>query len=288
MKLENKVVVITGGGSGIGRQLVLQSLKAGAEVAAVDINTAALEETSNLAGELAKKLSIHTVDITDRHAVCPLPDEVKKVHGRIDILINNAGIIQPFIPFAELNYEIIQRIMNINVFGMMYMVRAFLHHLAEQPEAYIANVSSMGGFLPVPGQTLYGASKAAVKLLTEGLRAELESSNIGVSVIMPGGVNTNITKNSGVTQNTATTGDTEKQTARLTTPEQAAAIILNGIKKGKPRILVGKDAKMMDFISRMAPVRAGKTISKMMASLLEERFRDPEVLKSALCLGKEA
>jgi len=286
MKLKDKVIVVTGGGSGIGQQLVLKSLEAGAKVAAIDVSEKGLQETRELAGSRADSLSTHIADITDRHGVCGLPAQIVEKQGHIDILINNAGIIQPFVPFAEVTYEIIQRVMNINVFGVMYMIRAFLPYLAERPEAYIANVSSMGGFLPVPGQTLYGASKAAVKLLTEGLRAELSSSNIGVSVIMPGGVNTNITKNSGAEGGTKQPDNQSKAAARLTTPEQAAEIILKGIQKGKPRILVGKDAKFMDFLSRMAPIRAGKMISKMMASLLSERFKNPELLKQAYCLDE--
>ena len=146
MKLNGKVIVITGAGGGIGRQLVVQSLAEGASVAAVDINPDALEATKIAAGNNAGRMSLHTANITDRKVVCGLPESVKAAHGKIDAIINNAGIIQPFIPFAELDYETIQRVMNINVYGMMYMTRAFLPYIAESEEGYIANVSSMGGF----------------------------------------------------------------------------------------------------------------------------------------------
>lgn len=282
MEFTNKVAVVTGAGGGIGRQLVLQLLDHGAAVAAVDINEHTLEETRSAAGAAADRVSIHVADITKREMVCSLPPQIEKRQGAIDILINNAGIIQPFVPFAELEYETIMRVMNINVFGPIFMTRAFLPYLAKRPEAYIANVSSMGGFLPVPGQTLYGASKAAVKLLTEGLRAELAHSKIGVSVIMPGGVATNITKNSGVVSTVEASGDPNAAKG-LTTAEQAAHIILKGIRRGRPRILVGRDATMMDLLSRLAPVRAGKLISKMMASLLEERFRDITLVQFKGC-----
>jgi NAD(P)-dependent dehydrogenase (short-subunit alcohol dehydrogenase family) len=198
MNMKGKTAVVTGGGNGIGRQLCLLLLEKGARVAAVDIREEWLEETKAMAAERADRLSLHVADITDRQRVCSLPDEISARHGAIHLLVNNAGIIQPFVPFSELEFAQIQRVININVYGPMLMIRSFLPFLADAPQGYIANVSSMGGFLPVPGQTLYGASKAAIKLLTEGLRAELSNTNIGVSVIFPGGIATNITGNSGV------------------------------------------------------------------------------------------
>lgn len=282
MDFAGKVVVVTGAGGGIGRQLVVQLLDRGASIAAVDVSETALQGTLSAAGPRGQKVSLHVVDITDRERVCTLPGEVEERHGTVDILINNAGIIQPFVPFAELEHEVIDRVMNINVYGPIFMTRAFLPYLAKRPEAYIANVSSMGGFLPVPGQTLYGASKAAVKLLTEGLRAELAHSRIGVSVIMPGGVNTNITKNSGVVSTAEQNADAKAPTS-MTSPEAAARTIVEGIRRERARILVGRDARFMDILSRVAPVRAGKFISKMMASLLEERFTNLDLVQFRGC-----
>ena len=285
MRFENKVVAVTGAGGGIGRQLVLQLLEKGASIAAIDINQDALDETLKQAGDKGSRVSLHKADITNRDIVCALPHEIKERHGEIDALINNAGIIQPFIPFSDLTYETIQRIININLFGMMFMTRSFLPFLASRPEAYIANVSSMGGFLPVPGQTLYGASKAAVKLLTEGLKAELSKSSIGVSVIMPGGINTDIVKNSGV-EDSIEVKDAKDSAAKLTTPEKAAQIILSGIEKNKSRILVGKDAQMLDLFSRIAPIKAGRFISKMMKSTHSNTFSNPEDLQTKGCLNE--
>ncbi|MBN2050858.1 MAG: SDR family NAD(P)-dependent oxidoreductase [Spirochaetales bacterium] len=278
MQIQNKVVVVTGGGNGIGRQLSLALLERGARVAAVDINAEALGETTRLAAGRAEGLSTHRADITDPEAVRSLPDEITAKHGRIDILINNAGIIQPFVPFAEMDYKTIQRVININLYGPMLMIRALLPHLARQEESGIVNVSSMGGIVPVPGQSLYGASKAALKLLSESLRSELADSGINVSVVIPGGVGTNITKNSGVTQGVP--ADTGGSNYKVTTPEEAAKIILRGMEKGKPRILVGKDARFMDFMSRLAPVKAGKMIKKMMTSILGELFKDFDPAKT--------
>ncbi|WP_305954202.1 SDR family oxidoreductase [Paenibacillus sp. FSL H8-0259] len=120
-----------------------------------------------------------------------LPEQVIDQHGKVDGIINNAGIIHPFLKVNELEYDKIKLVMDINFYGTLYMVKSFLPYLLKRPVVHIANVSSMGGFLPVPGQTIYGASKAAVKLLTEGLRAELKDTNVKVTLVFPGGVSTN-------------------------------------------------------------------------------------------------
>jgi len=173
MKVQNKVVLVTGGGNGMGRELVLNLLSRGASVAAVDINETALQKTVELAGSKSDNLSTHIVNITNKDAVAALPEQIIAKHGAIDGIINNAGIIQPFERIKDLDYAVIERVLNVNFFGTLYMTKEFLPHLLKRPEAHITNISSMGGFLPVPGQTVYGASKAAVKLFTEGLRSEL-------------------------------------------------------------------------------------------------------------------
>lgn len=265
MIFNKKTVVVTGAGGGVGRQLILQLLKKGASVAAVDINRSALEETKNAAGFKADRVSIHVADITDKERVSHLPHEVNEFHGQIDALINNAGIIQPFRTLADLDDSSIERQMNINFYGMLNMTRTFIPFLAESPEAYIGNVSSMGGFLPVPGQSIYGASKAAVKIATEGLRMELSKTNIGVSLIIPGGIETDIKKNSGLECAEITEEDKKSAGISLTKPEDAAAAIIKGIEKNKAKILIGTDSKLMDLLYRFAPLKAGKMISKVMA-----------------------
>ena len=130
----------------------------------------------------------------------PCPREIIAAHGQVDALINNAGIIQPFVPLAELDFATVDRVLQVNLYGTIHMVQAFLPYLKSRPEAHLANVSSMGGFVPFPGQTMYGASKAAVKLMTEGLYTELLETAVEVSVVMPGAVDTEITVHSGVDQ----------------------------------------------------------------------------------------
>jgi short-subunit dehydrogenase len=148
------------------------------------------------------------------------------------------------------------------------MVKAFLPHLLKRPEAHIANVSSMGGFLPVPGQTIYGASKAAVKLLTEGLYAETLGTNVGVSVIMPGAIMTEITENSGVELPEMSPEEIEKAAGRGTSAVDAAKIVLDGIEANRLHIYVGSDSKMMRLATKVAPKRAMRMIAKKMEGLL--------------------
>ncbi|MEP7230862.1 MAG: SDR family oxidoreductase [Ginsengibacter sp.] len=267
MKVQNKVIVVTGGGSGMGCELTLNLLSKNAKVIAIDINQNGLQETVSLAGANKNNLCTFVVDITSKVAVEALFEKAIIQFGFVDGIINNAGIIQPFIKVNELSYEAIERVMNVNFYGTLYMTKTFLPHLLTRPEAHIVNVSSMGGFLPVPGQTIYGASKAAVKLLTEGLHSELTNTNVKVTVVFPGAVNTNITKNSGL--GNTSTSTTEKQSAKILSAAKAVKIIVEGMKRDQYRILVGKDAKFLDFIYRLNPKFAAKFISSKMKERLK-------------------
>lgn len=264
MKLTDTVVVVTGAGSGIGRQVALQALGRGAQVAAVDLRQEGLDATAALAAPVTQ-LSTFQADVTDRPTIEGLPAAVTEAVGPPDVVIHCAGIIQPFVKLAELDYEAIERVVNVNLWGTIHMVKAFLPGLLDRPKAHIALVSSMGGFLPVPGQTVYGATKAGVKLLGEGLYAELMETNVGVSVIMPGAVGTDITANSGVDIPIA---DAEASTHRVTSAEDAGRIILDGIESDDLYIFVGRDARMMNVATRLAPKRATRMIQKQMKDLL--------------------
>ncbi len=264
MEVSGKVFVVTGAGGGIGSQLVYALLARGASVAAVDLSQKSLDGLTN---EYGGKLSTHVLDITDRNAVFALPDEVTNAHGQVDGLINCAGIIQPFVKVSELEFDAIERVMNVNFYGTLYTTKAFLPQLLARPEAYLVNVSSMGGFLPVPGQAVYGASKAAVKLLTEALYAELQGTSVHVSVVFPGATATDISKNSGVSM----PGQAEtaaKQSIPMLAPDKVAEIIVKGMERGKPQIFTGSDSKLMNKLYRLNPVSATRFIARRMKSLL--------------------
>jgi NAD(P)-dependent dehydrogenase (short-subunit alcohol dehydrogenase family) len=263
MQIATSVFVVTGAGSGIGREVAKELLRRGGRVAGVDVHQAALEETRALA-HAGDRISLHVVDVADRAAVERLPQEVIDVHGRVDGLAHIAGIIQPFVTIDELTIEQIEKVMAVNFWGTVYLDKAFIPLLRQRPQASLLNVSSMGALVPVPGQGAYGASKAAVKLLTETLYAELADSTIAVTVVFPGGVRRNIAENSGV--------DVSKlgaaSSAKVTAADVAGRLIVDAIENGTPRLLIGKDAKSLDKLSRVAPTRAITTVANKMKALL--------------------
>lgn len=266
MNIHGKVFVVTGAGGGIGSELVYALLKKGAVVAAIDLRQESLD---TLKPTVKNNLSTHALDISDAGSVAQLPDKIIQTHGKVDALVNCAGIIQPFVKVNDLGFDAIERVMNVNFYGTLRMTKAFLPHLLKKPEAYIINFSSMGGFLPVPGQSVYGASKAAVKLLTEALYAELLDTNVHVSVVFPGATATNITKNSGVDIPKLAGDDTKKQSIPMLSAEKAADIVVRGIENNKPQIFTGKDSNLMNRLYRLNPVFATKLIAKQMKSLLK-------------------
>ncbi|PKQ16432.1 MAG: short-chain dehydrogenase [Actinobacteria bacterium HGW-Actinobacteria-7] len=268
MRASGKTVAVTGGGNGIGRELVLQLLGRGARVAALDISEKGLAETAELADSAKDRLSTHAVNIADREAVGALPAAIVAAHGQVDGLINCAGIIQPFVRFNDLEYDAIERIMNVNLWGTIHTIKAFLPVLLQRPEAHIVNISSMGGLVPVPGQTMYGATKAAVMLLTEGLHSELVDTSVAVTVVFPGAIHTDISKNSGVGGPGGAEADASASKIRMTEPDAAARMILDGMEKNAYRVMVGSDVKMMDRLSRLSPLRAATIIYQQMRELL--------------------
>lgn len=260
MKVKGKTFVVTGAGAGMGRALTMALLKKGARVAAVDINQSKLDETMQMTADLYKRLSTHLVNISDKAAIEGLVDEVKAVHGSVDGIINNAGIIQPFIDVNDLSYDKVEQVMAVNFYGTLYMVKSFLPELLQRPEAHILNVSSMGGFLPVPGQSIYGASKAAVKLMTEGLHSELMDTNVGVTIAFPGAIKTDIMKNSQVEREVSDEAGGKEY--KLTLPEEAADMMIKAIEDNAYRVMVGKDAQMMDRLCRLMPKKAAGIIAE--------------------------
>lgn len=269
MKVQGKVLVVTGAGNGMGREVSLELLRRGAKVAGLDLKHEFLEETKTLAGENAKNFYGFDVNITDRNRVSALPVEIEAKLGKIDALINVAGIIQPFVKINELDFEHIDRVMNVNFFGPLNMIKAFLPCLLTRPEAHILNVSSMGSYAPVPGQTLYGSTKAALNMLTEGLRSELKDTKVSLTLVWPGAIGTNISANSGVSFGSGELTEAQKKAAaRVTAPAAAGKIIVDAIESNARRIYVGSDAKLMGNLIRLAPDFAANLIYKNMKSLL--------------------
>lgn len=266
MDIHDHVFVVTGGGDGIGRALVTELIERGARVAAVDLHADALEATRSAVARPEAVLPVQ-LDVTDRAAVAGLPEQVVSHFGQVDGLINNAGIIQPFVAFGDLSDEQITRVMEVNFWGVVHLCRAFLPVLHDRPEASLVNVASMGAFVPVPGQSVYGASKAAVKLLTEGLYAELRGTSIAVTTVFPGGVATSITDNSGVAMPGAERQESDRA-SKLTSAPDAARQIADAVAGGRPRLVIGRDARLLDRLSRLMPRRSVDLVAKKMADLV--------------------
>ncbi len=268
MNLENKVFVVTGGASGIGKELTYELLTNGSKVAVVDINEQSLKELYNDLIQFHDHLTIHCVDITSLEDVTKLSHTLQNTYSNIDGVINNAGIIHPFKSVDELTIVQIKRIIDVNFYGTLNMTKTFIPILMINNESIIVNVSSMGSFVPVSGQTIYGASKAAVKLLTEGLIAELSNTNIRVMVVFPGGVGTNIMDNSGVTMSKKMI--TLRKVIKLTTPKTAATKIIKGIRRNRKSLFIGIDSKFFYTISRISPRFASYVMNKMMRIILND------------------
>lgn len=262
MQIQGKTFVVTGGGNGIGRQAVLGLLRRGAKIAAVDLSADALAGTKALAASDGE-LSTHVINVTDRHAVAALLDDVISVHGQVDGIINVAGIIHRFVPVADLTFDDFERVMNVNLWGTVNMCKTFLPALLERPAAAIVNISSLSALLPFAGQTFYGATKAAVKQFSEGLYQELSGTSVAVTTVFPGNISTDISGNSGVKAI-----DPKGRKAPATTPEATAAKIIQGLEKGSFRVLVGKDAKVLDAASRISSRTVTDFVGRQMKSVL--------------------
>ncbi len=258
MKVENKKIVVTGAGAGIGRELVQMLLKKGASVIAVDINEKNLQDLKKTYNK--DQLLIAVLDVTDEMKVKEFRDFYIEKLKEIDILINNAGIIQPFVPVNDLEMDIINRVMNVNFYGPLYLTKAFLPELLKREEAHIVNVSSMGGFFPFPGQTIYGSSKAALKLFTEGLYAELLDTNVNVTIVFPGAIATDIMKNSNVEMK-----ETSENNFKPLPVDRAATQIIKGIEQNKFQLYVGSDAKMMNFMYKFNAKKAIQFVKSKMS-----------------------
>ncbi len=267
MKAAGKVIVVTGAGSGMGREIALELLRRGAKVAGLDINPTSLGETAALA-KAGDRFATFTANIADKAVVEALPAQVAGALGPVDGIVNCAGIIQPFVKLADLEYSAIDRVFGVNWLGTLYMTKSFLPGLKGRPEGHIVNISSMGGFLPVPGQTIYGASKAAVKLLTEGLHSELAGTSVHVTVVFPGAVATNISANSGVAIPGGAAAEEAARKYRPYPADRAARDIVDGMEANAYRVMVGSDSRLMDRLYRLNPRRAAGFIAKQMADLL--------------------
>ena len=291
---KDKVAVVTGAGSGMGRYLSVLLAKDGADVVACDVNQETLNETVEMLRKFNVSVSSHVLDVADKEAIEALPQKVIDQHGKVDLVFNNAGVStgKHFKDMEEENWD---WVMDINLHGVINSTRAFIPHLIDRPEAAIVNTSSIFGMVAVPGQTVYHATKFAVRGFTESLALEMAQTNENLQIhcVHPGHVGTNIVANSRIdlqtdeergssifTRNQPTTveemADSFKEGGMH--PSKAAQIILNGVKKNKRRIFIGLDSKLLELSQRIFPNKYHRLWPFFMIPMMI--FRNKKPLKS--------
>lgn len=254
-ELYNKVAVITGAGSGIGRALAKAFAAEGCHLALVDINEKGLQETAVLLAPYSRKVTTHVASVCDRTRMEALPAEIEQAHGAIHLLFNNAGVTINK-SFEDSSLNDLNFVIDINLYGVLYGCHFFLPYLQKQTEAHIVNTSSLAGFLGLPNQATYCLSKAAVKALSEALRAELAVYNIGVTSIHPGTIRTNILR-AAATKSGANQQSTEKMASLMERfgmpPEKLAAKVVKAVKHNRMQIRIGWDSFLGDWMKRLFP-----------------------------------
>ena len=269
--LKKKVAVVTGAGSGIGRELAVELAGLGCNLAISDVNVKGLEETAAMIKASSVNVTTHILDVADKEAMHAHADEVKKAHGKVDIVINNAGVAIGC-NLDTVGYADFEWLMNINFWGVVYGTTAFLPLLKEQKDSNLVNISSIYGILPSPLTGPYVCSKFAVRGYTENLMIELKDTNVNISVVHPGGIKTNIAKNARhLIEDEIPQEHLNKvyEDNFRTTSKKAAQVIVKGIQKDQQRIMVGTDAKIIDWFRRLFPMISMRLIGNLSLKLLK-------------------
>ncbi len=267
MKLAQRTAVVTGAGSGIGRAVAVALARRRCHLALADINPTGLARTAALVAARGVRVSCHTLDVADAATVAALPDRVRAEHAGVDLLVNNAGVALGG-TFEQISDADFEWLFGINFRGMVRMTRAFLPLLRASDDSRIVNVSSVFGLIAPPGQTAYVASKFAIRGFSESLRHELQGSRVGVTVVHPGGIATNIAENArvppGISAEELARNRALMQKMLKMPPAIAGETIVRGIERRKARVLVGSDAALLALIERLAPVSYWKVIARLM------------------------
>jgi len=261
---QDKICVITGAASGIGRALAVDLASRGAQLALSDINAEGLAETVQMVGGSNRVMS-DVFDMADPQAIADYAGKVETTLGSADYVFNVAGLTRVG-NFVDTPLESMEKVMNVNYWGVVRMTKAFMDQILSK-KGTVVNISSVFGLIGYAGQTHYCASKFAVRGFTETLAQELRGTGVGVCCVHPGGVATNVSRNAEVDKMPFGDATREELDANfdkmaITSPEKAAQLILKGAAKKKRRILIGGDARFISLISRLFPVTYTKLLEK--------------------------
>ncbi|WP_107704588.1 SDR family NAD(P)-dependent oxidoreductase [Nocardioides allogilvus] len=269
--LQDKVVVITGAGSGIGRELARQSAQQGALLAISDWNPDGLAETVEIVKALGAEVRSDVVDVSDRAAMAQWATDVVGQFGRVNLVVNNAGVTMSG-DFENMTYEEFDWIVGVNLDGVVNGTKEFLPHLIASGNGALVNLSSLFGLVSMPGQSAYNATKFAVRGFTEALREEMliNGHPVTVTSVHPGGIKTGIARNGRTTagEDHEQLSDLfEKKLARMPA-DKAARIILKGALSGKARVLVGIDAHVLHHFAKLVGSRYQDVIARVAPRLM--------------------
>ena len=281
MDFREKVVVISGCGSGIGKALALNFAKAGAHLAISDINKDSLLATEEELVQIGARTHSAELDVANWEAYQNYANDVVNHFGNVDVVINNAGVALGAFTVEEISIEHFKWLMDINFWGMVYGTKAFLPHLKKRDQACVANISSILGLGAVAKQSAYCASKFGIRGFTESLRMEamIDFPHIHVLSIHPGGIQTNIAKdanwgNKELSEEEKIQLAAEFEKTFINTADYAAKDIMKAIRKKKHRLLIGKDARQMWRIINWFPVRYTKILYKLHLKEIDEAMQE--------------
>lgn len=263
-QLQGKVAVVTGAASGIGKELAIQLAQKGVSLVLTDYNANLLEETLQTVKAVQPNSKSYVFDVADKMAFQQFAQQAIADFGEIDIVVNNAGVALGKYTVEEVSYEDLEWILGINLWGMIYGTKEFLSHLKTRPEASIVNISSLFGLVGVKYQAPYCTTKFAIRGFTESLRQELADTKVQVLSVHPGGIKTNIARNARYHDAQAVKRLAKGfDSAAKTTAQSAAQQIIKAIEGKKKRLLIGNDARIMDKIVRLLPVKYANLVRKL-------------------------
>ena len=261
--IKNKTALITGGASGLGLSLAKELAEENCQIILIDIDSNALQRAEEYFSLRGITIDCYVVDVSNRKTVLSTVDAILKKHNTIDILINNAGVAAPA-SINDISFDNLEWVMGINFWGVIHFTKAILPHMLQRDQGCIVNISSLGGYVTVPNSGIYSASKYAIRAISETLRQEVYGTGIDIVSVHPGGLSTDMVLRARIGDSMPK--DTLLKAVNqhsLTTPEKAASIIVNAIKKNQFRVIIGIDAKILCFFERIMPLLTNTFMVKL-------------------------